>query len=78
MELKNLKESEPFTPIYDRIEAGTFMIAAAITKSKITINGVNEEHLMPAIEKLKEGGIKFEINGKKCIVDGTEERDQLI
>ncbi|WP_321995252.1 UDP-N-acetylglucosamine 1-carboxyvinyltransferase, partial [Clostridium butyricum] len=30
-----------YTPIYDRIEAGTFMIAAAITNSKIRINGVN-------------------------------------
>ena len=43
-----------YKPIYDRIEAGTFMIAAAITNSKIKINGANEEHLRPVIEKLKE------------------------
>lgn len=72
--VKELKETKPFTPIYDRIEAGTFIVAAAITKSKITINGVNEEHLMPTIEKLTEVGIKFEINGEKMLVDGTKER----
>lgn len=48
-----------YTPIFDRIEAGTFMIAAAITGSKIKINGVNEEHCRPLIEKLKECGTEF-------------------
>lgn len=48
-----------YTPIYDRIEAGTFMIAAAITGSTIQINGVNEEHSRPLIEKLKECGTEF-------------------
>ena len=52
--VSQLKQPEQFTPIFDRIEAGTFMVAAGITNSKITINGVNEEHLMPTIEKLKE------------------------
>lgn len=45
-----------YKPIYDRIEAGTFMIAAAITQSKIRINGVNGEHVRPLMEKLKECG----------------------
>lgn len=48
-----------YTPIFDRIEAGTFMIAAAITGSTIRINGVNEEHCRPLIEKLKECGTEF-------------------
>ncbi len=60
-----------YTPIYDRIEAGTFMIAAAITNSKIKINGINEEHLRPVIEKLKECGIIFsDYNDNSIIVDG--------
>ncbi|WP_244833684.1 UDP-N-acetylglucosamine 1-carboxyvinyltransferase [Clostridium sp. BJN0001] len=63
-----------YTPIYDRIEAGTFMIAAGITKSRIKINGVYEEHLRPLIEKLKECGFKFEKCGDKSIyVDGRGE-----
>lgn len=60
-----------YKPIYDRIEAGTFMVAAAITDSIITINGVNEEHLRPTIEKLKECGVKIQVDGEKMIVDGT-------
>lgn len=70
----SLKQPEPFTPIYDRIEAGTFMVAAAITKSKITINGVMENHLMPNVEKLREIGIECIYEGEKMIVDGTKDR----
>ena len=72
--VSQLKQPEPFTPIFDRIEAGTFMVAAGITNSKITINGVNEEHLMPTIEKLKECGVYCSIDGQKMIVDGTKEK----
>jgi UDP-N-acetylglucosamine 1-carboxyvinyltransferase len=72
--VKELKQPEPYTPIYDRIEAGTFMVAAAITKSKIAINGINKSHLMPTIEKLAEVGVRFDINGEKMIVDGTGDR----
>jgi UDP-N-acetylglucosamine 1-carboxyvinyltransferase len=67
-----------YTPIYDRIEAGTFMIAAAITNSKIKINGVNEEHLRPVIEKLKECGVTFsDYKNNSIIVDGTDPKKPL-
>ena len=72
--VESLKKPEPFTPIFDRIEAGTFMVAAAITNSKITINGVNEQHLMPNIEKLKECGVNCIVEGNRMIVDGTGEK----
>ena len=62
-----------YKPIYDRVEAGTFMVAAAITNSRITINGANEEHLRPTIEKLKECGVKFKnIKEDVIFVDGTD------
>lgn len=64
--LKGIK----YTPIYDRIEVGTFMIAAAVTKSCIDIEGVNEEHLMPIISKLEEIGVKILIDGNKMHVNG--------
>lgn len=65
-----------YTPIYDRIEAGTFLVAAAVTKSKLTVNGINEEHLRPVIEKLKECGVLIELinDNKSIIVDGRNER----
>ena len=67
-----------YTPIYDRIEAGTFMIAAAITNSRIKINGVNEEHLRPVIEKLKEGGVIFsEYKNNSIIVEGKGKKNPL-
>lgn len=61
------------TPIYDRIEAGTFMIAAAVTRSKIKINGILEEHMKPVIAKLTECGVSMEIVGNSIIVDGDRE-----
>lgn len=67
-----------YKPIYDRIEAGTFMIAAAITNSKIKINGVNEEHLRPIIEKLKESGVKFsDYRNNSIFVDGRGKKNPL-
>ena len=58
-------------PIFDRIEAGTFMTAAAITRSKIKINGVTEEHIKPIIAKLTEMGVTMEIGDNSIIVDGN-------
>ena len=75
--VNELKRPKPFTPIFDRIEAGTFMVSAAITNSKITINGVNEEHLMPTLEKLKEIGVQCTITGEKMFVDGTLRKNSV-
>lgn len=71
--VKSLHGTE-YTPIYDRIEAGTFMIAAAITASTLKINGVEENHLKPVIEKLKEVGCNITVDNKSkiAIVEGSE------
>ena len=45
--------------INDRIEAGTFMIASAITGGDVLIKGANIEHLGAVIDKLKEAGVKI-------------------
>lgn len=68
-----------YRPIYDRIEAGTFMVAAAITNSKIEIHGVNQDHLEPVIQKLVECGINIEIdkNTNIAIVDGRKEIEAI-
>lgn len=58
-------------PIFDRIEAGTFMTAAAITRSKIKINGIKEEHIKPIIAKLAEMGVTMEIDNNSILIDGT-------
>ena len=46
--------------IPDRIEAGTFMTAAAITGGDILLENVKEEHLTPVIAKLAECNVKTE------------------
>ena len=46
--------------IPDRIEAGTFMAAAAITGGDILLENVREEHLTPVIAKLTECNVKTE------------------
>ena len=45
-----------YNVIPDRIEAGTFLVAGAITQSEITLSSVIPEHLAPVIAKLKEIG----------------------
>jgi UDP-N-acetylglucosamine 1-carboxyvinyltransferase len=47
--------------IPDRIEAGTYMIAAAITRGKLLIDGAVPQHLNPLIAKLTEMGVDVTI-----------------
>ncbi|MEG0249671.1 MAG: UDP-N-acetylglucosamine 1-carboxyvinyltransferase [Peptostreptococcus sp.] len=44
------------TVIPDRIEASTYMVAAAMTKGDVTLNNVILDHLKPVIAKLTEAG----------------------
>ena len=46
--------------IPDRIEAGTFMIAAAITNGELTLKGCRIEHLMALIDRLNLIGVEIE------------------
>ncbi len=47
------------TVIPDRIEAGTYMIAAAITGSNLYIENAIADHLRPVISKMQEMGVKI-------------------
>lgn len=57
-------------PIYDRIEAGTYVALAAITKSKINIKGVSEEYLRPIMSKFYEMGLDINFNGNDVLING--------
>ena len=52
------------TVMPDRIEAGTFMVAAAITGGDILLEQVKEEHLTPVIAKLTECNVKTEMTAE--------------
>jgi len=65
--------------INDPIEAGTFAVLAAATKSDILINGCDPEFLDAPIMKLKDFGVSFDIknnsikvNGKSSVLKATK------
>ena len=57
----------------DRIEAGTFIIAAAMTKSRLTLKNCPISHLEAVVKKLAEMGLKIEALPDGIRVDGTAE-----
>lgn len=60
-----------YTIIPDRIEAGTYMIAAAMTGGDVVVENVLPEHQKPLIAKLREAGAVVEEDIDKVRVIGT-------
>jgi len=60
------------TIIPDRIEAGTFMTAAAMTRGEILLENVSRDHLKPVISKLSDVGIIIEAGENSILVKGDE------
>ena len=56
--------------IPDRIETGTFMVAAAITRGNVLLKNVVSDHVKPIIAKLKECGVTIEDNDDGMRVRG--------
>jgi UDP-N-acetylglucosamine 1-carboxyvinyltransferase len=56
------------TVIPDRIEAGTFMIASAITNGEVELTNCRLDHLMAAVDKLREVGVHIESKSGGIIV----------
>ncbi len=53
--------------ISDRIEAGTFLLAGAITGGDLTVSGVRTNHLSALLDKMEEADIETEIIGENSI-----------
>lgn len=79
IEIKGVKElhGTEHEVIADRIEAGTFMIAAAITAGKVTIKGCQPHHLGAIIDKLIESGSQVTIDDDKIAVERKGEVKSL-
>ena len=56
----------------DRIEAGTFLVAAAATRGRITVENANAEHLGIVLEKLRDAGVEVTVDGNTITADITE------
>ncbi|MCL4425567.1 MAG: UDP-N-acetylglucosamine 1-carboxyvinyltransferase, partial [Firmicutes bacterium] len=69
--VKKLRGAE-HTLIPDRIEAGTFMAAGAITRGDVLLENVVPEHLEAVISKLKEAGVSISEEADGLRVRGTK------
>ena len=56
----------------DRIEAGTFLVAAAATRGCITVENASAEHLGIVLEKLRDAGVNIVVEGDSITADMTE------
>ena len=57
--VKELKGTD-YSIIPDRIEAGTYIIASAITRGDVTLEGAKINHLESLVTKLHEAGVEIE------------------
>ena len=58
--------------IPDRIETGTFMLAAAITRGKVHVKNGIPGHVRPIISKLKECGVEVDVTDEGIFVDASQ------
>lgn len=58
--------------ITDRIVAGTYMIAAAMTGGEVILNNIVTDHLLSIISKLREAGVIIHTNGSSLKVIGPK------
>ena len=62
----------------DRIEAGTYLAAAAVTKGKITVNGINVDRLKKVIDKLKEAGAIISTNENSISLEMSRDKPKPV
>jgi UDP-N-acetylglucosamine 1-carboxyvinyltransferase len=63
--------SADINTIPDRIEAGTILIAAAITKGKVRLNNINSDLLLSILNKLENSGCNLLYNNEFIELDGV-------
>ena len=61
--------------IPDRIEAGTFAVAAAVTGGHVTLTGAPCDHMTAFLDVLATAGVDAECDGDRITVDGAALRD---
>jgi len=69
VKVEDLDDVKEYIIIPDRIAAGTYLVAAAITRGDITLTNVVPEHLAPVLAKLREIGCKITYHGEKIQLD---------
>ena len=71
--IEGVEELHPieYRVIPDRIEAGTFMVAAAITKGQLHINNCRLDDMMAVVDKLRSIGVTIDRADGGCVVAGA-------
>lgn len=64
--------STTYTPITDRIVAGTYLIAAVATGGKITLNNVDPKHNLALLKHLKQVGAKVKVSENQITVEANK------
>ena len=79
LSIEGVKELAPLNirVIPDRIEAGTYLTAAAILRSKLRVDKVRPEHLGATLEVLESCGCEFETSSDSIQVDGRNAEKPL-
>ena len=62
--VKHLKDVS-YNIMSDRIEAGTFLCIAAMNHSNIIVKNIDEDHIIPIIDKLEEAGCELQIEDRQ-------------
>lgn len=66
-----------FSLIPDRIEAGTYAVAAAITGGEVTLEGVNNDHLDGVWWKLQQAGVEVSMDNSSTVVRAGKQVKEL-
>ncbi|MFW6113276.1 MAG: UDP-N-acetylglucosamine 1-carboxyvinyltransferase, partial [Thermodesulfobacteriota bacterium] len=59
----------PYTIMSDRIEAGTYLAAAAITRGEVTLTNAPVDHLAAILEKFHDAGVRCTVDGNRVQVE---------
>ena len=74
--VKSLRETN-YEIMFDRIEAGTFMVAAAMTGGKVLCKNINPEQMESVTQKIIECGAKVEIQKNSILVSGNKKLESV-
>lgn len=64
--------------VADRIETGTFLIAAAVSGGRITCRGTKADTLDAVIEKLREAGMQVDVTEDTITLDSLGQRPKAV
>jgi UDP-N-acetylglucosamine 1-carboxyvinyltransferase len=70
--VNRLNPLQDYRVIPDRIETGTFMIAAAITSGKVKLRDTVPEYAEAVIKKLEETGVSIDVQDDCIMIEGTD------